>query len=707
MTSVSPSDVFKMSSHCLKRYANVFLCDDSENASYLRILSSESFQPISFTIGDRLHNEPYLHEAEKDFDSWCNELIIDQLQRISDSEEIEFKNIEKITSIIRNNLNNFLEYDIDGIKVQEKIWNQEFIDILRRIIGFSITGNPNENLQTHKAFNKLAKKLLPRVIDRFRQERFDLSTLLKLTIVSGLSGLDLKGSGSASSSFSELGILMESYFDMSLEESIQVYYGELKRRLNCPTPVFHWRRFQEQISADREKVKIAWFADDYIETFFDLLFIDNLLDRCPNIIITIIPRNDSYGNDASYSDVVDLLNLEVFNNLSSNKNKLRLSICRHGPSMGAINLRKLSTKVVDNIKEANFVIIKGCRAHEMIQGGLNKPSFSMYVVTRETSESVAGYDARECPLLFFYLSPGEYAFYGFKDRQSRTKTLAGDRKIYICRSTLEDHERRLKMNEPNDLVKELSELQTRLFKELSEPEVKEANQIAEKLLDMTKKTYDATCKEYERTRGEEPHELDKKAWNEFLELARTRVVSGLLGDSKRFLFLLDVGTGSGRDIKYISKIPDVKVIGIDISEGFIGILRELEQKGEIPPGSFRKADMRDLSCFPERYFDIIRHNATLLHLPVIGKGYMADLALVESNRVLKDNGLIYISVKEGDGLRFNGTEEEFGRRLFQFHTMASIKELICRNGFRIISAQKKPSSRGEKVRWLSIIAEKA
>jgi len=707
MNSISSSDVFKISDNSIEQYINVFLCDDSENTSYLRIIPSESFKPTSFTIGDRLSNPCYLHETENNFDNWCNELILDQLQRISDSEKIRFNNIEKIVTIIRDNLRYLLEYDVHGVKLQETIWNQEFIEILRRIIGFSLAGNPNINFQTHRRFNELAKKIVPKVINKIQKKKFNLATLLKLAIVSGLSGLDLKGANAAASSFSQQGILMTPYLKIPLEESVQIYYKEIMRRLNCPTPVFHWERFLQEISVKKETVKIAWFTDDYIEAFFDLLFIDNLLDKYPNIVLTIIPRNNTYGNDASWSDVIDLLTLNIFNKLNLYKNDIRFSICKSGPSMGTINLKKLSSEVVNIIEEANFVVIKGCRTHEMIQGGLNKPSFTMYVVSREFSESVTGYDARESPLLFFYLSPGEYAFYGFKDRHLRTKTLVDDRKIPLCRSTLEDHERRRKMVNSNDLVMELRNLQTRLLLEPSEPELKEANQIAEKLLDITKKTYDAVSESYAIIRGGEPHELDKKTWKKLLDLARIRVKSGQLGNSKGELTLLDIGTGSGRDIKYASKIPDLKIIGIDNSDGFIKILKELENKKEIPHGSFRKADMRDLSSFPDGSFDIVRHNATLVHLPAIGPGYMADLALSESYRVLKDNGLIYISVKEGNGLKCVDTEEGLGGRIFQFHTMESIKELVVRSGFKIISAWKMPSSRGEKIRWISIIAEKS
>jgi hypothetical protein len=121
------------------------------------------------------------------------------------------------------------------------------------------------------------------------------------------------------------------------------------------------------------------------------------------------------------------------------KNK-RFSICKFGPKMGTINLKKLSDEVIQLIEVSDFVVVKGCRAHEMIQGGLNKPSFSMFCVSREFSERTTGFDAKESPLLLIYLSPGEYAFYGFKNINLREKSSLENNRIYYCKSTLKDHE---------------------------------------------------------------------------------------------------------------------------------------------------------------------------------------------------------------------------------------------------------------------------
>jgi ubiquinone/menaquinone biosynthesis C-methylase UbiE len=170
--------------------------------------------------------------------------------------------------------------------------------------------------------------------------------------------------------------------------------------------------------------------------------------------------------------------------------------------------------------------------------------------------------------------------------------------------------------------------------------------------------------------------------------------------------LLDVGTAYGRDIKYGSKVPGLRIIGIDNSDGFIEILREMEKKQEIPPDSYRKADMRDLSCFPDGSFDIVRYHASLHHLPMIGKGYMADKALSEGYRVLKNSGIIYISVKKGAGIKYDDTQEGLGKFLCQYHSTESISTLLERNHFKEIRLSERPSSRGKHISWISIIAEK-
>jgi ubiquinone/menaquinone biosynthesis C-methylase UbiE len=263
------------------------------------------------------------------------------------------------------------------------------------------------------------------------------------------------------------------------------------------------------------------------------------------------------------------------------------------------------------------------------------------------------------------------------------------------------------MEDPYCLVDRLDIIQNKIFSgEYSNHDLNEANQIAEQLLFLTKISYDAISGKYAEIRGNKPQQVEINDWNKLLNLAREKAKLGLLGDNNGNLNLLDIGTGSGRDIKYASKIADIRVIGIDNSDGFIELLHQLEMKKEIPTGSYFKADMRNLSHFSEGYFDIVRNNASLVHLPLIKKGYMADLAISESFRVLKNNGILYLLVREGDGLELIDTEEGLGVRFYQLFTKKKLLDLVTRNGFKNIELWTRPSSRNKEVMWIALMAEK-
>jgi uncharacterized protein with ATP-grasp and redox domains len=152
----------------------------------------------------------------------------------------------------------------------------------------------------------MAKNIVPYVIFKLQEEKIDLLTTLKLSIISGISGLDIKGTSAASSLYSNIGIQMESYSLFTIQESAQIYYKELISKLNCPTPVFHWKKFISMVCANK-KLKIVWFTDDYIESIFDLFFISKFLDEYLNVELIEVPKNGNYGNDISWADVIDLL----------------------------------------------------------------------------------------------------------------------------------------------------------------------------------------------------------------------------------------------------------------------------------------------------------------------------------------------------------------------------------------------------------------
>jgi SAM-dependent methyltransferase len=158
--------------------------------------------------------------------------------------------------------------------------------------------------------------------------------------------------------------------------------------------------------------------------------------------------------------------------------------------------------------------------------------------------------------------------------------------------------------------------------------------------------------------------------------------------------ILDIGCGSGRDAEYfVSKGLDV--IGIDLSDRFIEI-----SQAKVPKAKFIKMDMRNID-FPVEYFDGIWLMASLLHIPKLEVKY----TIIKFKEVLKTNGIIYISVKLGEGEKFVKRDRYKGlEKFFAFYTESEISNLLEDFGFEIIklSLYKVP----KQDTWIDVFAIK-
>ena len=258
----------------------------------------------------------------------------------------------------------------------------------------------------------------------------------------------------------------------------------------------------------------------------------------------------------------------------------------------------------------------------------------------------------------------------------------------------EEFDKESKINKFRDLQKKI------LDNVNTEQDIIDANEIAEELIEITKNSYDKMGEKYAEIRTLELLEFDKKVWNKLIFF-----VDKYLSKDYNQLKMLDIGAGHGRDMKYALDLG-FNITGVDNSDEFIEILENLSNNNLIPKDSFFKADMRSLP-FENESFDVVRHQATLLHMPVIAKGYTIDKALEESYRILKKGGLLYILVKKGDGVKYMDTNEGLGGRIFQFYDEITISDIVRRNGFKIISATSEEENRkGTIVNWVMIIAQK-
>lgn len=130
--------------------------------------------------------------------------------------------------------------------------------------------------------------------------------------------------------------------------------------------------------------------------------------------------------------------------------------------------------------------------------------------------------------------------------------------------------------------------------------------------------------------------------------------------------ILDVGCGPGSDAAVFAD-HDYDVVGVDVTRSF------LEAARADVDGEFCRGDMRSLP-FADGAFDGLWCSAALHHVP------KADTlaVLAEFERVLRDDGTLFCSVKHGDGSGFepdpdHGNGDE---RFFSYYTGDEFEALL-------------------------------
>ncbi|MBS3088721.1 class I SAM-dependent methyltransferase [Candidatus Pacearchaeota archaeon] len=145
--------------------------------------------------------------------------------------------------------------------------------------------------------------------------------------------------------------------------------------------------------------------------------------------------------------------------------------------------------------------------------------------------------------------------------------------------------------------------------------------------------------------------------------------------------ILDLGSGTGNHA-FVFKQKNHDVLCLDISEK---MLNKCKEKGL----KTIKMDIEKLSL-PKNSFDVVLAYTSLLHLP---KSNVPKV--IESiKEMLKDNGLFFISLKEGEGEGFEEFKEG-GKRWFSLYRDDEIKKLLTQN-FEIIKRWQVPINKEKK-----------
>lgn len=160
--------------------------------------------------------------------------------------------------------------------------------------------------------------------------------------------------------------------------------------------------------------------------------------------------------------------------------------------------------------------------------------------------------------------------------------------------------------------------------------------------------------------------------------------------------VLDLGCASGYQ-SHLLRDRGLNVVGLDLSPRMINRARKTVQGVEFVVG-----DMTRMG-FDANAFDGVYARAALLHIPK----RLIPKVLKSVNKILKDNGIFYLAVKEGED-ESEIEDERHGikvRRFFSFFTDNEIKKFLQDANFSIETVNFYKRDDGT-TNWIKIFARK-
>lgn len=171
-----------------------------------------------------------------------------------------------------------------------------------------------------------------------------------------------------------------------------------------------------------------------------------------------------------------------------------------------------------------------------------------------------------------------------------------------------------------------------------------------------------------------------------LQFQLNKFISLLLGKK-----VLDAGCGPGRDLLYF-KEEGLEVTGIDISKG---MLRECKRRTGV---TALQMDMKKMN-FNDSSFDGVWCMAAFSDISKED----APQVINEFFRVLKHGGILYIAVKEGEGIEILKKKKYNDMpRLYVYYKQIELESLVKKK-FVILSSV---STNDQGTNWVEIFAKK-
>jgi|SRR3989338_6877246 len=178
-------------------------------------------------------------------------------------------------------------------------------------------------------------------------------------------------------------------------------------------------------------------------------------------------------------------------------------------------------------------------------------------------------------------------------------------------------------------------------------------------------------------------------------LKESRFFISLLNRGNR---VLDLGCGSGRDSKIFAD-KGFKVTGVDLSSKMIKKARK-----EIKNAEFKVVDIEALK-FGKNSFDGIWANASLLHIPK----RKLDSVIETLSGILKNDGIMFIRVKSGDGESLE-PDKRYGnvKKFWHYFKKGELGSILIKHKLKILKSYlKKRRTKDETHDWIIVFAQKS
>lgn len=158
--------------------------------------------------------------------------------------------------------------------------------------------------------------------------------------------------------------------------------------------------------------------------------------------------------------------------------------------------------------------------------------------------------------------------------------------------------------------------------------------------------------------------------------------------------ILDIGFGSGRDIKFLLQ-KKYKVWGADPSKKFVYLAKEKFKKNR---NRFFKTSLPYLKLPKklEKYFDLITLIAVWMHIP---KKYY-DISIKNIQKYLSKDGIVILSYsitpRDEKERFFENIDEKYLRKIFEKYGFIKLEEII----------NKDASPKQREILWKTVIYKK-